>query len=124
MKKCKILVVDNEYKICKTIEELLYKKGYCARSAYSGASAIELLKNEEFDFVLCGYVLPKISGYDVLKSLDVLENRPKVGLITRWGERIGTREREEMKVNFVIRKPFDFSELMKQVDDTLCADSR
>ncbi len=117
----KILVVDNEYKICRTIEELLYKRGYSVRSAYSGARAIELLKNEEFDLVLCNYLMPKVSGYDVVKSLDVLENRPKVGIITRWGERIETKEREEMKVNFVIRKPFDFSELMKQIDDTLNA---
>ena len=49
------------------------------------------------------------------------DNRPKVGIITGWGERIGTREREEVKVNFIIRKPFDFFELMKQIDDTLNA---
>ncbi|MFQ5687630.1 MAG: response regulator [Candidatus Scalindua sp.] len=122
MKKGKILVVDNEIKICRILEELLYKKGYSARSAYSGAGAIELLKNEKFDLVLCNYVMPKISGFDVVKSLDVLENRPKVGIITGWGERIDSKEREEMKVSFVIRKPIDFSELMKQVDDTLFQD--
>jgi two-component system response regulator HydG len=119
MKKGKILVVDNEYKICMTIKELLDKKGYSVRITFSGTGAFELLKNEEFDLVLCNYLMPKVSGYDVVKSLDVLENRPKVGIITRLGERIDTKEREEMKVDFFINKPFDSSELMKQVDGTL-----
>ncbi len=121
MKKRKVLVVDNEYKICMKIEELLYKKGYSVRSAFSGTFAIELLKNEEFDLMLCNYLMPEVSGYDVVKSLDVLENRPKVGIITRWGERIETKEREEMKVKFVIRKPFDLSELERHIDDALNA---
>ncbi len=121
MYKGKILVVDNEYKICMLTEELLHKKGYSARSAYSGADAIELLKNEEFDLILCNYDLPTVSGYDVVKFLDTLEMRPKVGIITGWGERIGTREREEMKINFVIRKPFDLSELMKHINNVLNA---
>ncbi len=121
MYKGKVLVVDNEHKICMLIEEFLYKQGYSVRSAFSGAGAIQLLKNEEFDLVLCTYLMPEVSGYDVVKSLDILENRPKVGIITGWGESIGTREREEMKIHFVIRKPFDLSELMKHINNVLNA---
>jgi CheY-like chemotaxis protein len=123
MNKGKILVVDDEIELCSILERLFCKRGYDVRSACGGTEAIELLKNEEFDLVLSDYVMPKVSGYDVAMFLDTLEKRPKIGIITGWGELIDTKEREEMKVSFVISKPFDLSELMKQVDDTLGADS-
>ena len=84
----RILVVDNDIRLCRIIEGFLCKRGYDTRSAYSGAGAIELLKNEEFDLMLCNYVMPKVSGHDVVKSLDALKKRPKVGIITGWGERV------------------------------------
>ena len=122
MNKGKILVIDDEIDICIILDKLFSKRGYDVMSAYSGTEAIALLKEEEFDLVLSDYVMPKVSGYDVAMFLNTLEKRPKIGIITGWGELINTNEREEMKVNFVITKPFDFSELTKQVDDTLFQD--
>ncbi|MGR3175544.1 MAG: response regulator [Candidatus Scalindua sp.] len=124
MNKGKILVIDDEIELCVILDRFFSKRGYDVMSAYSGTEAIALLKNEEFDLVLCDYVMPDVSGYDVAMFLNTLEKRPKIGIITGWGELINTNEREEMKVNFVITKPFDFSELMKQVDDTLGANGR
>lgn len=124
MNKGKILVIDDEIELCVILDRFFSKRGYDVMSAYSGTEAIALLKEEEFDLVLCDYVMPDVSGYDVAMFLNTLEKRPKIGIITGWGELINTNEREEMKVNFVITKPFDFSELMKQVDDTLGADGR
>ncbi len=123
MNKGKILVIDDEIEICSILERLFSKSGYDVKSACGGAEAIVLLKNEEFDLVVCDYIMPEVSGYVVAMFLDTLEKRPKIGIITGWGELIDTKEREEMKVSFVISKPFDFSELTKQVDDRLGADS-
>ena len=123
MNKGKILVIDDEIEICSILERLFSKSGYDVKSACGGTEAIVLLKNEEFDLVVCDYVMPEVSGYVVAMFLDTLEKRPKIGIITGWGELIDTKEREEMKVNFVIRKPFDFLVIMKQVDDALGADS-
>ncbi len=120
--KGKILVIDDEIEICNILERFLSEKGYNVRSAYSGTEAIALLKNEEFDLVLSDYFMTNVSGYDVAMFLDTLEKRPKLGIITGSSELINTKEIEEMKVSFVISKPFDLSELMKQVDDTLFQD--
>jgi DNA-binding response OmpR family regulator len=119
MSKGKILVIDDEIDICVILDRFLSKKGYDVRSAYSGTEAIELLKNEEFDLVLSDYVMPKVSGYDVAMFLDTLEKRPKLGIITGWGELIHTKEREEMKVSIVIRKPFDLSEILNHINEVI-----
>ncbi len=119
MNKGKILVIDDDYRICRVLEEFLYKRGFDAKCTRDGAEAIELLKNEEFDLVLCDYLMAEVTGYDVTKSMDVLEKRPKIGIITGWTEFIKDKEREEMKVDFFINKPFDFSELDKKISDVI-----
>ena len=121
MNKKKILVIDDEIEQCIILEKFFSKRGCDVRSAYSGTEAIVLLKNEEFDLVLTDYVMPKVSGYDVAMFLDTLEKRPKIGILTGSSELIDTSEREEMKVNFVISKPFDFSELEKHINGALNA---
>ncbi len=124
MNKGKILVIDDEIKICDVLERFFSTRGYDVRSVYSGAEAIVLLENEEFDLVLSDYVMAKESGYNVAIFLDTLEKRPKLGIITGSSELINTKEREEMKVSFVIRKPFDFLDLTKHINDVFGADSR
>lgn len=119
MKKGRILVVDDEIELCTILDKLFSKRGYDVRMAHSVTEAIALMEKEEFDLVLSDYVMPNGSGYDVAMFLNTLEKRPKIGLITGWGKLIGDNEKEKMKVSFVIRKPFDFSELIKQVNVTL-----
>ncbi len=122
MSKGKILVIDDEIEICNVLERFLSKRGYDVRSAYSGTEAIALLKNEEFDLVLSDYFMTKVSGYDVAMFLDTLEKRPKLGIITGSIELINTKEIEEMKVSFVVKKPFDLSEILNHINDVLDMD--
>ncbi len=115
--KGKILVIDNEIEICSILEKFLSKKGYNVRSAYGGTEAITLLKNEKFGLVLSDYFMAEVSGYDVAMFLDTLEKRPKLGMITGSSELISTKEIEEMKVSFVVKKPFDLSEILNHIND-------
>lgn len=119
MNKRKVLVIDDDIRICGILLEFLCSKGFNARGAHGGAEAIELLKNEEFDLVLCDYVMPGVTGYDVARFLNGLDKRPKIGIITGWSELLRTKEKEEMNVDFFFKKPFDFSELETFINDTL-----
>ncbi|MGR3302800.1 MAG: response regulator [Candidatus Scalindua sp.] len=121
MTKGKILVVDDEIRLCRVMELMLCKRGYDVRSVYSGIEAIELIKKVEFDLVLCDYVMPKITGYDVAIFLNVLEKKPKVGIITGWNDLISVKQREDMKIDFIVEKPVKFSELTKLINGTLDA---
>jgi len=40
-----------------------------------------------------------------------LESIPKIGIITGWGEQLKPVGDETFKVEFVLKKPFDFSEM-------------
>ena len=45
-----------------------------------------------------------------------MEKRPKIGIITGWDEMIPAKEVESAKIDFVIKKPFDFAEISRHIN--------
>ena len=60
----------------------------------------------------------------MIKVLNTMEKIPKVGIITGWGEEIKPIDEEGINVDFVIRKPFNFSELTKHINELFSAGSK
>ncbi len=119
--KLRILVIDDEEEICSILEKFFSRNGHKVKSFINCAEAIKILKSEEFDLVLCDLVMPDLTGHDVIEVMDKLERRPKIGLITGWDEKIETKDTEELKVDFIIKKPFEFSTLTRFINDILDA---
>ncbi len=61
--------------------------------------------------------MPDMCGYDVINGLNDLEMRPKIGIITGWGEKLKAIDGEGIEVDFTIKKPFVFSELTRKIND-------
>ncbi len=106
-----ILVIDDEESICNILDKFLSSKGHMVRTVDNGAEAIILAEVNNYDLVLCDLVMPEVFGYDVIKALNGLERRPKIGIITGWGEKLKSMEDENIKVDFILKKPFAFSEI-------------
>jgi DNA-binding response OmpR family regulator len=118
-KKAKILVVDDDTKICDILQKFLIENNFNVTCVNGGAEAIELLSNETFDLVLCDYVMPRVTGYDVARFLNAMDKKSKLALITAWSELIRNKEKEEMNLDFLIKKPIDFSELETYINGAL-----
>ena len=106
-----ILVVDDDEPICDILDKFLSREGHMVRTVDNGAEAIVLARVNSYDLVLCDMVMPEVYGYDVIKALNQLERIPKIGVITGWGEQLKPVGGETFKVDFVLKKPFDFSEM-------------
>lgn len=65
----KILVVDDEESMRHMLSVMLKKHGYDAVTAESAECALEVLKKEEFDFILCDIRMPGMGGLGFLKAL-------------------------------------------------------
>ena len=115
----RVLVVDDEENICFILDEFLSECGHKVKTVDNGADAINLIKFEDFDLVLCDLAMPDVSGYDVVEVLNSLEKSPKIGIITGWNEEFKPAVGQEFKVDFVVRKPFDLSELVKHINDVI-----
>jgi len=118
-KSLHVLVVDDEVNIGKLLDEFLSEDGHNVKTVDNGADAIKLSNRKSFDLVLCDLMMPDVSGYDVIKALNKLDRRPKIGIITGWSEKCKPLEEKNMNVDFIIKKPFDFSELTKKINDVI-----
>ena len=113
----RILVVDDEKELCDILDKFLSRSGHKVKTVYNGADAINIITTEDFDLVLCDLAMPDVFGYDVIKAVNELEKRPKIGIITGWGEELKPIEGEGVKADFIIRKPFQRSELTKHINE-------
>lgn len=64
----RILIIDDDYEVNRSLELVLQTLGYETTTALSGDRGIELLNSDPFDLVLCDLKLPGASGLDVLAS--------------------------------------------------------
>ncbi len=117
-----ILVVDDNVDICKFLDKLLSREGHMVRTIYNGAEAITLAENVDYDLVLCDIAMPDVFGYDVVKALNKLGKRPKIGIITGFDEIPKPIDREGVEIDFVLKKPFNVAVLLKQINKAFDAD--
>ncbi len=69
MRNHKILLVDDDTLVLETTGVALRNRGYDLRTAQSGADALKLLEEKEFDLVITDLVMDEIDGIDVLKAV-------------------------------------------------------
>jgi len=65
----KILFIEDESALQKTFSDLLSREGYEMISALDGETGLRLAQTKQPSLILLDLVLPKMHGFDVLKSL-------------------------------------------------------
>ncbi len=65
----KVLFIEDESALQKTIGDVLKKQGYEIISAMDGAKGIRLAESETPDLILLDLILPKMDGFEVLRRL-------------------------------------------------------
>lgn len=78
----KILIIDRESDIRKTLETLLRKEGYQVRSTSGGEEAIDIFKSEPFDLVIMDINMPGSNGLQVMRKIKKLDEEIEVIILT------------------------------------------
>ena len=68
MPKQRVLVIDDEKNMRHMLEVLLGKAGYRVETEADGASALQLMDQSDFDFVLCDIKMPRMNGMAFLEN--------------------------------------------------------
>jgi len=68
MDKAKILVVDDEESMCKFMQIMLKKEGYCVSTSQDAPTALERIKSENYDLVIADLMMPEMSGLELLSQ--------------------------------------------------------
>ena len=67
-KTIKVLVVDDEPKICHLIEELLKMEGYQVDVSFSGIEALQMIKKGNYEMLLTDLKMPGIDGLELIRK--------------------------------------------------------
>jgi CheY-like chemotaxis protein len=120
----KILVIDDEELIIKSLRKLLEKNGFTVFVAKNGQDAIIMAEEENFDLIIADIRMPGINGVDTVQSIfENLENRkvskiPTI-FITGYADKDIKQRATALKPIAYIYKPFDISELVDKVKEVL-----
>lgn len=104
--KGKILVVDDEKHIRDVMDILLKNEGYDVLVADGGESGIEAMKKDIFDLVITDLKMPKVSGFDLLKTVKNISPDTVVVIITAFGTTESAVEAMKLGAFDYIQKPF------------------
>jgi len=105
----RILVVDDEHDIRRTLARLLSESGYAVETAANGAEALVVFKKEKPDLLLLDYAMPGMSGLDVARA--VRRDHPGVPILFMSGFADTKALENEMPALSLLRKPFGNDEL-------------
>jgi two-component system response regulator CpxR len=82
----RILIVDDDTKLCQLIQDYLEPMGYEVTMAHTGTAGLELAFAEQFSAVILVVMLPAMDGFEVLSQLRTKSNVPVVMLTGRGEE--------------------------------------
>jgi diguanylate cyclase (GGDEF)-like protein/PAS domain S-box-containing protein len=117
--KTKILVVDDEQRICESLKTLLEQNGYDCFTANGGKSAINTLQHDSFDLILLDLKMPGVDGHQVLEFAKL--RWPDTDFIVVSGETTFNEASWALQqgAHDFIRKPYVINELIHSIDKTV-----
>ncbi|MFN2146498.1 MAG: response regulator transcription factor [Anaerolineales bacterium] len=113
--KGRILIVDDERAMRKSLEEILNLEGYQVSSVADGKSAIETLETGSFDLMLLDLKMPGVDGLEVLKFASEHAPKCKVIMLTAHGSLESAIEALRQGAHDYILKPAKPEELVASV---------
>ena len=123
-KDMKFLVVDDYSTMRRIVKNLLHDLGYAnVTEADDGKTALPLLQNGNFDFLITDWNMPGMPGLDLLKAVrsnDKLKKLP-VLMLTAEAKREQIVEAAQAGVSGYVIKPFTAVTLKEKIDKILGA---
>ena len=111
----KILIVEDETGIVQFLRQGLEEEGYEITTAADGLIGLEIAQKENFDLILLDWLMPKMSGLDVCKSIREKNKITPIIFLTAKDTVQDTIEGLKAGANDYIKKPFSFDELVERI---------
>ena len=109
----KILLIEDDEKIAKLIKNGFRKVGYRIDIAKDGEEGLYMAQNNNYDVLIIDWMLPKMSGVEMLKELKKTKNTPAL-ILTAKNDIEDKIEGLEIADDY-LTKPFEFDELIARV---------
>jgi DNA-binding response OmpR family regulator len=110
----KLLLVDDDLKLCRLIRGYLEPMGYTVSTAHNGPDGLSMALEGEFEAVILDVMLPGFDGFEVLKGLRAKSDVP-VLMLTGLGEESDRIVGLEIGADDYLPKTFSTRELLARL---------
>jgi len=107
----KILVIDDEARMCESLNELFCGSGYNVSTTQSSIAALDIIKKESFDLIVTDIKMPNVSGLDILKTAKEIDPEIIIILMTGFASLESALEAIRNGAFEYHLKPVEFSQL-------------
>ncbi len=117
----KILIIEDEAPIRRVLNKILSEESetYLVQEAEDGLQGIELVKNEDFDLILCDIKMPKMDGVEVLEAIKKIKPEIPMVMISGHGDLETAVNTMRLGAFDYISKPPDLNRLLNTVRNAL-----
>ncbi|ANW95637.1 two-component system response regulator [Wenyingzhuangia fucanilytica] len=118
-KKHKILLVEDDVKVCSFINQGLTEQNFEVTIALNGAQGYELASTINFDLLILDIMLPEMNGLDICKAVRVKNNQVPILFLTALGSTENIALGLNSGADDYLTKPFKFIELTARINSLL-----
>lgn len=118
----KILFIEDEPNLQKTMEKILTQEGFKVFGALDGEKGLELIKKEKPDLVLLDLILPKKDGFEVLKEMKEDQGLKEIPVIVLTNlEGMGDVEKalSLRATTYLVKANYELDDVVKKIRQIL-----
>jgi DNA-binding NtrC family response regulator len=117
----KILIIEDEASIRRVLVKILTEENaeYEVFEAEDGLIGTEMIKNSEFDLVLCDIKMPKMDGVEVLEAVKKIKPEIPMVMISGHGDLDTAVNTMRLGSFYYITKPPDLNRLLNTIRNAL-----
>jgi len=116
----KILIVEDEQALQKTLGEILTQEGYEVIAASDGEMGLTLAQDSNPDLILLDLILPKVSGFEVLKQLkgnNLTKDIPVIVLTNLEGVEEVDKAVSLGATTYLVKSQYSLEELVSKIKE-------
>jgi len=111
----KILIVEDDERLVKTLSDVLEAKGYRPIAVLTGREGVAAVKEEDISLALLDLKLPDISGIEVLKEIKKNSPRTEAIILTAFASLDTAMEAVSQGAFSYLQKPYDMERLLLDI---------
>ncbi len=111
----KLLVADDEQKICEILHAFFSERGYHVLMAHDGPSALACIREERPHVVFLDLRMPGLDGLDILKQAKAIDATIKIIVVTAIEDDVVVQQAKALGATDYVTKPFTLEYLKEDV---------
>ncbi len=111
----KILLAEDDQELAEVIVFTLNKNGYIVTLTHNGQECLSLLKINTYDLIILDWLLPKLSGIEIIKEYRNFGGTIPILMLTAKSLTSDLEQSLDSGADDYVTKPFDHKELLARI---------